>query len=105
MDMETIGLSAITISYGAESFRALSFCKAELVIVTQYGDKLWYIDAEGVDDAELLAWFSSSDNIRIDLTATADDGGQWHGTGYLHPNERHQAAAIRGEGALTYLQG
>lgn len=104
MGMETFGLSAITIGYEGENLRALSFRKADLVVVTQYGDKLWYIDAEGVDDAELLAWFSNSENIRVELTATSNDGGQWHGNGYLHPNERHQAAAIRGEGALTYLQ-
>lgn len=104
MGMETIGLSAITIGYEGESFRALSFRKAELVVVTQYGDKLWYIDAEGVDDAELLAWFSNSENIRVDLIATAVDGGQWRGIGYLHPNEQHQAAAIRGEGELSYLE-
>ncbi|RIX52835.1 hypothetical protein D3P08_11745 [Paenibacillus nanensis] len=102
--METTPLSAITISYEEESFRALSFRKAELVVVTQYGDKLWYIDAEGIDDAGLLAWFGSSENIRVELVATAEDGGQWQGTGYLHPNEHNRAAAIRGDGELTYLQ-
>ncbi|MEK3881884.1 hypothetical protein [Paenibacillus sp. PL2-23] len=101
MDMETIELRSITIHNEAHSFRKLGFRKADLVIVTQYGDRLWYIDAEGVDDDALLAAFGQSDNIKIDLVATAESGEMWTGTGYLHPNERNRAAAIRGEGVLT----
>ncbi|MCR2802426.1 NADAR family protein [Paenibacillus soyae] len=101
MDMETIGLRSITINNDEHRFRALGFRKADLVIVTQYGDKLWYIDAEGIDDAALLASFGQSEDLRVELLATAESGETWTGIGYLHPNERNSAAAIRGEGPLT----
>lgn len=98
--METIGLRSITINNEEHPFRALGFVKAELVIVTQYGDKLWYIDAEGIDDAALLERFGQSEDIKVELVATAETGEMWVGTGYLHPNEQNRAAAIRGEGML-----
>lgn len=97
--METFDLIAIEISFQQQT-RALSFLSAELVIVTDYGDRLWYVDINGVADRELLAWFGQSEDIRVQLTAVADSGQAFRGTGYLHPNEPHQAAAIRGDGEL-----
>ncbi|GGG77666.1 hypothetical protein [Paenibacillus radicis (ex Gao et al. 2016)] len=97
--METIELAAITIEFGARS-EQLSFASAELVIVSDYGSRLWYANADGITDRELLGWFGQSEDIQIYLRAVARDGRLFEGTAYLHPNELHQAAAIRGDGLL-----
>ncbi|MFF2888950.1 hypothetical protein [Paenibacillus sp. NPDC057967] len=98
--METIELTAITIGYAQHSSYKVAFEKAVLVIVTDYGDKLWYIDADGVKDKALLAWFGQNEDIRVQLTAKAITGEEYHGTAYFHPNEPSFAAAIRGDGEL-----
>lgn len=102
--METTLLSQITIRYGENEFQTLSFEKAELVTVTQFGDKIWYVDVDGISDAGLLAWFGQSENIRVELRATAQSGDIWEGTAYFHPNEPSRAAAIRGDGELTAVR-
>lgn len=104
MDMETLVLEKLDIRFGGRDFHSLDFQKAELVLVTQYGDRLWYIDVDGISDAGLLEWFSHSDDIKVELLAVVKSGEVWEGTGYLHPNEPNRAAAIRGEGELKKTQ-
>lgn len=97
--METIQLKDIKIVY-QQQMKELPFQSAELVLVSDYGSKLWYVDVNGVQDSELLQWFGQSEDIRVELYATAADGRTFNGTAYLHPNEPHQAAALRGDGEL-----
>ncbi|CAM4002513.1 hypothetical protein L1N85_14575 [Paenibacillus alkaliterrae] len=101
--METFDLIAIEIMYQQQT-KQLSFTSAELIRVTEYGDRLWYVDINGVGDRELLAWFGKSEDIGVQLTAIAGSGQAFRGKGYLHPNEPHQAAAIRGDGELLEQQ-
>ncbi|WP_138752610.1 hypothetical protein [Paenibacillus sinopodophylli] len=97
--METFQLIALEITY-QQNIVQLTFTSAELVRVTEYGDRLWYVDINDVGDRELLAWFGRSEDINIELTAVASTGQTFRGHGYFHPNEPHQAAAIRGDGEL-----
>ncbi|MBD2867606.1 hypothetical protein [Paenibacillus arenilitoris] len=97
--METFDLIALEIAFGQQT-KPLAFTSAELVRVTEYGDRLWYVDINGVEDRELLAWFGRSEDIGVTLTAVAGSGQVFRGKGYFHPNEPHQAAAIRGDGEL-----
>lgn len=98
--METFELIAFEMTYQHHTVQ-LSFTSAELVRVTEYGDRLWYVDINGVGDRELLAWFGRSEDIGVELTAVAKSGQTFHGKGYFHPNEPHQAAAVRGDGELS----
>lgn len=97
--VETFELIAIEIMYQRQT-KPLTFTSAELVRVTEYGDRLWYVDINGVADREMLSWFGQSEDISVQLTAVANSGRTFRGSGYLHPNEPHQAAAIRGDGEL-----
>lgn len=97
--METFELIAIEIAYQQQT-RHLSFTSAGLVLVSDYGDRLWYIDVVGIGEVDLLAWFGQSEDIGVEVTAVAVNGTTFRGKGYLHPNEPHQAAAIRGDGEL-----
>lgn len=101
--MESIGLKQLTISYGEQTYKSLCFDKAELVVITQYGDRIWYIDVDGISDSELLAWFGQSENIRVEVHVITQSGDTWQGTAYFHPNEPGCAAAIRGDGKLTQV--
>jgi hypothetical protein len=97
--MEAFELIAIEITYQQQT-RGLTFTSAGLIRVTDYGDRLWYIDVNGMADRELLAWFGQSEDIAVQLTAIGRNGQTFRGKGYLHPNVTHMAAAIRGEGEL-----
>lgn len=97
--METFSLLAFEMTFQQKTIQ-LSFTSAELVRVTEYGDRLWYVDINGVRDRELLAWFGRSEDIGIELIAVASTGQTFRGKGYFHPNEPHQAAAVRGDGEL-----
>lgn len=97
--METFEIIALEITYQQQT-ASLSFSSAELVRVTDYGDRLWYIDINDVSDPALLAWFGQSEDIAVELIAAATNGRSFRGRGYFHPNEPHQAAAIRGDGEL-----
>ena len=97
--METFEIIAFEMTYQQKTIQ-LSFTSAELVRVTEYGDRLWYVDINGVGDRELLAWFGKNEDIVIELIAIASSGQTFRGKGYFHPNEPHQAAAVRGDGEL-----
>ncbi|MFF2484565.1 hypothetical protein [Paenibacillus sp. NPDC058071] len=97
--METIELIAITMDYEGKVIE-LGFEKAELIVISEYGSRLWYANVDGIADSELLRRFGQSENIGIELNASAKDGRKFRGSAYLHPNEPHQAAAIRGDGEL-----
>ncbi|QAY66647.1 hypothetical protein [Paenibacillus protaetiae] len=97
--METFIITAIEIQFAGQT-RRLAFTSAELVIVTDYGSALWYLDVNHIEDTELLQWFADSENILVHVTAGSGSGAIFEGTGYFHPNVKHQGAAIRGEGEL-----
>lgn len=101
--MEAVALKSIAISYDGNAARIIPFKSAELMTITQYGDRLWYIDINGFGDEELLHWFGQSEDIGVGVIATAVSGIVYRGDGYLHPNEPNKAAAIRGNGEL--MQG
>lgn len=101
--METIELASLSINYSLHTSYPVGFQQAVLVIVTDHGDKLWYIDADGVSDKTLLSWFGQSENIRVEVTALSKTGEQYQGTAYLHPNEPSGGAAIRGDGELRRI--
>jgi len=100
--MEIMKLATITIHYQQRS-QELLFTSAELILITDYGSRLWYVDVNGVTDLELLRWFGQSEDIRVELSLQTEEGQVFNGTAYLHPNELHQAAALRGEGELLSL--
>lgn len=100
MEVEQIALTHIAISNEKWDHRDIHFTEAKVMLVTQYGDRLWYVDVDGVSDGELLDWFSSSENIAVSMVARSSDGEVLEGAGFLHPNTLHRAAAIRGAGEL-----
>ncbi|MHA6485335.1 hypothetical protein ACX1C1_25920 [Paenibacillus sp. strain BS8-2] len=103
MEVEMIKLRSVAISNDLWAGRDISFEEAKLLIVTQYGERLWYIDVDGVTDLELLDWLTSSEDIRVTFDAVSDTGNNIAGTAYAHPNAAHRALAIRGEGELQHL--
>jgi len=97
--METFQLITIELAYEDQVIQ-LDYVEAVLVIVTQYGDRLWYIDINGVNNEGLLSRFNQMENIRVTVQANAKSGQTYSGIGYFHPNEPHKAAAIRGDQEL-----
>ncbi|EXX84714.1 hypothetical protein BG53_10445 [Paenibacillus darwinianus] len=79
----------------------LLFTSAQLAVTTDLGSRLWYIDVNGITQTDVLTRFWTSSDIRIELAAVTAGGRRFEGVGYLHPNVPHNAAAIRGEGALS----
>jgi hypothetical protein len=78
----------------------LNYTTAQLVVVTDTGYRLWYIDVDGITQTSLLHMFNESEDIRIDLTGLTARGQSFEAVGYFHPNVMHHAAAIRGDGEL-----
>lgn len=99
--METFELTAIELAFQGKAVQ-LSFQDAVLVIVTEYGDRLWYIDINGVHNEGLLEEFGQMEDIRVEVKATSAKTAQtFTGIGYFHPNKPNEAAAIRGDGELA----
>ena len=98
--MDTYELAELYLRRQEQAIR-LTFADARLAVVTEAGSRLWYIDVNGVVQTGLLAQLAESDNLRFELTAVTAGGRKFEGVGYLHPNVKHQAAAIRGDGELT----
>ncbi|MBO9598164.1 MAG: hypothetical protein J7559_10165 [Cohnella sp.] len=97
--METYELAKLTIAQ--PSFEvSLAFERAKLFIITEHGSKHWYVELDGISDEQVLLRFEESEDIGVTLAATTADGRGWSGRGYFHPNSRHLAANIRGEGPL-----
>lgn len=103
MDVEVINLRSVTLAIGQWEQREIPFDAAKLMIVSQYGDRLWYIDIDGMTDTELMEWLEHSEDIRITFDALTDNGKRLTGAAYAHPNAAHRALAIRGEGELRYV--
>nr|WP_255807380.1 hypothetical protein [Cohnella mopanensis] len=78
----------------------LVFSRAKLMIVSDYGTRLWYIDIDGMTDEKLLQKFAQSDDIGVEMVTTTIGGRRMEGKGFFHPNPQHCAAAIRGDGPL-----
>lgn len=97
--METYDLADLAITQGAQT-RTLSFSRAKLMIVSDHGTRLWFIDIEGMSDKELLKHFAESHEIGVEIKTTTIGGRQLAGKGFFHPNLQHLAAAIRGDGQL-----
>lgn len=103
MEVEVNKLSSIAIGNEVWERREIPFDEAKLMLVTQYGERLWYIDIDGVTDSELLEWLANSEEIRITFDAVTENGKRLAGAAYAHPNKAHRALAIRGEGELRQL--
>ncbi|BBI32168.1 hypothetical protein [Cohnella abietis] len=97
--METFELSELVISQGSEVWN-LSFSSAKLMIVSEYGSRLWFIDVEGLSDEALLNKFAESDEIGVSVQTATIEGRKMDGRAFFHPNPQHHAAAIRGDGPL-----
>ena len=97
--METYDLAELAITQNSQTW-SLVFSKAKLMIVSEYGTRLWYIDIEGMIDIGLLNKFAESEEIGVDVRTTTIGGRLMEGKGFFHPNPQHRAAAIRGDGQL-----
>jgi hypothetical protein len=97
--METYDLADLAITQGNTTWN-LVFSRAKLMIVSEYGTRLWFIDVDGINNTTLLKQFADSEEIGVDMKATTIGGRQLEGRGYFHPNPQHLAAAIRGDGQL-----
>lgn len=97
--MENYELATLRISQDEHSW-TLTFDRAKLFVIREYATLSWYIDIDGVADAELLERFAASEEIAIALEAVTIGGKQLRGDAYFHPNTFRQAAAIRGIGKL-----
>ncbi len=98
--METFQLTVLHLKqHGLEL--QLRYADAQLAIVTETGSRLWYIDVNGVQDTELLRKLHDNEcDLRFELIAVTAGGQRFEGVGYVHPNVKHRAAAIRGDGEL-----
>jgi hypothetical protein len=97
--METYELVDLSVTQGTLT-AALTFSQAKLMIVSDHGTRLWFIDVEGMTDTRLLKHFAESFEIDITIQATTIGGRQLAGKAFFHPNPQHHAAAIRGNGQL-----
>jgi hypothetical protein len=97
--VETYDLADLAITQGKTTW-SLVFSRAKLMIVSEYGTRLWFIDIEGMNNASLLKQFADSEEIGVVVKATTIGGRQMEGRGFFHPNPQHLAAAIRGDGQL-----
>lgn len=97
--MENYELASLKISQTEQTW-TLSFERAKLMVVQDHGTLSWFIDADGVANADLLNRFASSEEIAVTLEAVTVGGRRLTGEGYFHPNTLHSAAAIRGVGEL-----
>ena len=97
--MNTYPVAELTINYDGMSTR-LMYTAAQLVIVSDAGYKLWYVEIDGMTQHSLLHMFNQTDQIGVALDGVTADGKHFSGTGFFHPNEQHYAAAIRGDSEL-----
>lgn len=98
--MEHYELAALTVTEAGIE-RPLAFKRAKLTVVSEYGTRLWYIDADGISDASLLARFAEAEDIGVAVSTVTIGGKSLSGRGYLHPNPSNRSAAIRGDGELV----
>lgn len=97
--MESYDLAELVVKQDAQDWH-LVFSRARLTVVSDHGTRLWYVDIDGVADEALLRKFSETERIDIAASMTTIGGRRLKGNGFLHPNPRHRAAAIRGDGPL-----
>lgn len=102
--METYDLAELVITQDSQTW-PLVFSRAKLMIVSEYGTRLWYIDIDGLTDDGLLRRFAESEEIGVGMSATTIGGRRLEGRGFFHPNPQHRAAAIRGDGQLEGYVG
>lgn len=97
--LETYHLAELSITYEGSPTR-LSFGEAKLVVVSDAGYKLWYVEIDGMTQHALLRMFNETEHIGIEVNGITVGGKPFAGSGYFHPNVQHYAAAIRGDGEL-----
>lgn len=71
--METYDLAELVIAQDSQTWN-LAFSRAKLMIVSDYGTRLWYIDIDGMTDESLLKRFAESENIGVDMHTTTIGG-------------------------------
>ncbi|MWC29028.1 hypothetical protein [Paenibacillus sp. MMS18-CY102] len=102
--METFQIQQITLADHSEATTIeLALTSAELVLITEHGSKLWYIDVTGAGPASLLDHYYSSEHILVSVTALAADGRTFQGKAYFHANVPKQACVLRGDDELIAL--
>lgn len=98
--MDNYQLVKIELHSGDQPPYLLRASRAELVIVTDSGYRQWYIDLDGVADADWLRHYSAASDLRVHIEAHTAGGRHIRGVGYIHVNPEHHAAVIRGDDAL-----
>ena len=100
--METFDLLSLQLAH-RDWTRSLHMESAKLVLVTETGSRLWYVDVNGIRDDDLLDYFYTSSDIEVELVAVTGSGLELRGIAYFHANPAHHAAALRGDGELAGL--
>ena len=100
--MEQFELAEIQMTSQTDKHQ-LTFASAQLVVVTEMGSRLWYVDVNGIANEALLQHYYTAEDIQIELELITVGGKRVNGSGFFHANPKHQAAAIRGDGELTGL--
>ncbi|WP_020617615.1 hypothetical protein [Paenibacillus daejeonensis] len=100
--MEQFELAEIQMTSQSDKHQ-LMFASAQLVVVTEMGSRLWYVDVNGIADEALLQYYYTAEDIQIELELITAGGKRVNGSGFFHANPKHQAAAIRGDGELSGL--
>ncbi|OXM17201.1 hypothetical protein [Paenibacillus herberti] len=98
--MEIYQLASLELTHESWT-RELRMESAELVLVTEAGSRLWYVDINGIADEDLLDYFYTASNIQVEIHAITKDGANLAGTAYFHANKARHAAALRGDGELA----
>ncbi|RUS45487.1 hypothetical protein [Cohnella sp. AR92] len=103
--MENYDLATLRMRQADNAWTIL-FDTAKLMVMDEYGTRSWFIDVEGIPDAALLDRFAHTVDIDVTVEAVTIGGRTLKGSGFFHPNPKHRAAAIRGQGELEgYVPG
>ncbi|THF73192.1 hypothetical protein [Cohnella fermenti] len=98
--METYDLATLRMNQEDESWTIL-FDNAKLMVMDEYGTRSWFIDVNGIPDSQLLDRFANTADIDVTVEAVTIGGRSLKGSGFFHPNPKHQTAAVRGHGELV----
>lgn len=97
--MDTFDLASLQVKQDNNEW-LVSFERARLFVIQQYGTFSWYIELDGMKQEELLRHFAESLDIAVSVEAVTAGGRSMGGDAFFHPNPQKQAAAVRGQGEL-----
>lgn len=101
--MDTFELASLQVRQGNNEW-PISFARARLFVIQNYGTFSWYIELDGMTQEELLQHFAGSLDIDISVEAVTVGGRELGGDAFFHPNPQKRAAALRGQGELKGYQ-